>query len=622
MLEEIFYILIEKENSVADINLWEVSYTNICKKLFLEENSDISFITIDSICRIFEKAGYSKKNILIKIWDNIYRNFYKEICNIKCNDILNNYVIEKLHRYLYLNLIFQENDQKNNFSLDKFSSDIYFYFIKDNKSLDNQKQLGRLKNDLYDNIIMFIDYTFKNLNYKIITAYNELCNYTKTLIDNNEYEILKEQFTKLLGKHTWNVEEAKYIFITIIYLYYIALKENLVNADQKVFANKLFEELKNDLSAFMIMYDINSINVEFIENITNRISGWEVLPIKGAKFLFLDKVIEEFFLFYILANQNDINELIKDLNSLITDREFIFYDTYAGKNKEKTIKKYEKFLSLFYSRGNNQENSIETIEKFESALIYIYKITEIRKSKQVSDFEIERLKFNIRTSITSDLENKIKVFNNKRPKKILNFSQEILRVITYTVHLNDENEYIRKNMSISLVEVIKHLIDKKVTYKEIFYNNKEMLNEFFLLVESSDIQVDTLVGYRNYFYGMERQEDFKILESKMNQIKVDGINNIVLAIDSSSFFLNLIDVEVRIDKLTEEEMLQDATLNDEGKYLHNITNDIYLPFEKEELIEYLSSAKRIIKISLNLEYGFNCNEIVSNIGVGIKIKNI
>jgi hypothetical protein len=136
-------------------------------------------------------------------------------------------------------------------------------------------------------------------------------------------------------------------------------------------------------------------------------------------------------------------------------------------------------------------------------------------------------------------------------------------------------------------------------------------------MEYQNIKLDTLIGYRDWFYGMDKQEDFKIFENKMNKIKVDGINNLVLAVDSSNLYLNVVDVEINIEKLTEEEMLASADLNGEGKYLYNITNDIYLPFEKSELVEYLSNSKRVIKVSLSLEYGFN----ESNIGVGIRVIN-
>lgn len=617
-LEDCFITLIN--NGKADIILWEDSYTNICIKLFEQKNGDISSIAVDSVCRIYEGADIRNNlDLILHIWDKIDRDFFKEITNIKPTDLN---IINRLHWNLYYSLRFLDGKQKNNLSLNSYASYIYFILVN-NKQIIDKNELYKFKTTLFETIDMFIHYIFKD-DYRKKIAYNDLCNYSRVLINNGEHEILNETFLKFLDKNNWELDEARYIFIVLIYLYYLSLKEELATQSQKEWASKILKEYQNDISNFLVMYSLSldPINKNLIEDINNQVNGWEIMTEGEAKYCIIDGVVQEFFLFYILANIYDAKDLIEKLRFLISDNEFIFYNTYVGQNKERTRKAYEEFLKIFYARGHSLEESRETIDKFESVLINIYKLSEIEKAKEKnlpSESNFRELEAKLRNSILSSLTPNLELFNHKPPGQLEKYKQEIIRVNTFTAFLTEryELEYLLKEAKNQLVRIICYVIRDKVISERVSIKNKNMLEVFFELVNKVDIDLDTLIGYRNWFYGKQSQEDFQMFESKMKKVKADGINDRVFAVNRSCLFIELEDVDVNIDNLTEQEMIESARIDEHGKYLYNITNDIFLPFEKEELIEYLSNARKIVKVSFDINYGLCCD--MPYIGAGIII---
>lgn len=614
LLESIFEKHICDNNKEKSL-LWENNYINICQILLGYSNAEIAFITIESVCNILKKN--KDKKILLHIWDKIDRQFFEELGNIKHSNLEKSGIILKLHRYLYDNLVIQEDKQNNISSLNNFSSNIYYWLLKNNKQ-GNSRYLEGMKKYLFDAIDVIINYSSKSKEV-ILIAYEELLNYTKTLIDNNEHDAFKNIFKNQLEKNSWNANEIKYILKILIYIYYLALKEELAK-DNRDYANKILSNLKREINNFMVMLNFNKelFSKDFFEEFYDDLRYWERIPIGSAKLCFMDNVINEFLLFYIISRSHyNIEELIGDLDLLIKDNQFIFYNQFVGKNKSQTIKNYEKFLSLFYFRGNEHKESVQTIDKFENALIKVYKINEIMKTKmeQPTEFEIEELIINIKDTLTKDIRHKLQIFYNGKPQNVFLFNQKALTSVTYTAFLNEESKYIQKKLLNYVVRVIVYLTRDKTAYKDVTINSKNLLNEFFELIETTHINVDTLIGYRDWFYGMERQEDFKKLEDKMNKVKADGMSNIILAINSRSLYLNLLDINVRIEKLTESEIIDGLETDQDGKYLYTITNDISLPFTKDELIDYLSNAKRVISVDMVIEYGYKDN----GCGVGINI---
>lgn len=609
-LIELIFGEIDNKNNKSSI-LWEENYINLCN--FLLKNNQIIFI-LESMCRVFEKNR--TKNKVLSFWDKIERNFWDELYNknINFSNIKLNLHIYKLHLELYNNL-YWEQDIKNHQSVTQFSLRIY-YCLKNNKNTTLEDKL-KLKKSLIDHLEILTYYTFKNDEIKKYIIYNELAQYTKTLIDNKEYNIFQEFFKKILSLKNNEQNHLKYIFTICTYIYYLAYKENLISDEQKKAAVDFIELLKEPIGNLLIMLNLDRENFDkiFADDLKNNLEWWEFIPNKKVKTCFMEMVVNEFLLFYILSSPYiSIEYLITNLKILIKDSHFIFYNQFLGKNKEKTIKMYEKFLNLFYKRGNANEEAMKTITIFENALIAIYKINEITKVEEhkIGEQAIDTFIADIKNNIMRKIESKVNIFNYQGSNVNI-FNQPILEIETYTIFLENESSYIEIEELVTqkAFEVLLQLFMPKIILEKTNFMDKDALNKFFEQINICGLAINTLLGYRDWFYGVEGQDKFKAFESKMHQVKLDGMNNIILAIDSEAVYFNLIDIDIKIDNLTEKEMFHNIKV-EEDKYIYNITNDIFLPFTKDELKRYLSLSKRKIKVRLILEYAFK-NEC----GVGL-----
>ncbi|WP_371381436.1 hypothetical protein [Sporomusa aerivorans] len=471
-----------------------------------------------------------------------------------------------------------------------------------------------MKKSLYEAIDITYRYGEISVEMKKV-AYNELCNYTKTLIDNREYDLLKETFIDVVERKTRQNNKESFIFLIFIYLYYLAEKEELVNEKAKEFAIDFINKHKSVINTFLYTAKYSfKIDKNLIDETKSIISSWEIFKTGRAKFVIMDYVVDEFFVFYIVTTEYDVNSLITDFNAIISEREFHFCSTFGSNSKERLRNQYKKFLELFYGKNLSDDALIERIDKLDSALGQVYKISELKKasSNDFSEFEltisskIEQIKI--------EIIDKIAIFKNK-PEQPKFYKKQIMKLNTFP-NLVDINS-LTTEIYHYFLRILIFLVYKKIHVHKVSYDDKDILNKFFDLLNTTKINVDTLIGYRNWFHNFEKEEDFKVFEDQMFKIKAEGFDNLLLTIDSSKFYVHLLDIKIFLEKIPEDDILEMAKLNSEGEYLYNITNDIYLPFKKDELIRYVTNTRRYIVVEVALEYGFI--DETSNIGISFEI---
>lgn len=623
LYHDIFLTIRNRNNLVLpspDIIQWEDAYVNTCKILYKQGNGDISLLAIESTCQILSTNAEAQANIELNLWDKISPDFFNELQNINLSSLDKSSTLYKLHHALYKNLWFEDNNQKNNLTITQYSSNVY-YFLK-RKSKTENDDFYLIKRRLMDFLIMFSTYSFNDERNKQKVAYKEMGYYTKIMIDNAEDAVLKFAFAEWFGHNTFTLDAAKHNMVILIYLYYLSLKEELATPKQKTYATEIAHNNKSAFQSFILWLQErpSDISSEFVEEISSIIKSWEVYQLGKGKFAMMDYVVQEFFVFNFLAGEYEINRLINLLSMLAKDMEFSYFTRFVGSNKARTQKTYEAFLKMFGLEEVVREKASETMEKFESALISVYKTAETNKVNiipPINNAEIEKMIETIQNEIAHELNSIISPFKNNMPKNTMKLDWDFSRIIFTERCLDTQSvESIRKDIKSHLIQSLARMIFKNAAVETVRADDKNMLDVFFSLVESSDVNLNTLIGYRSWFHGFARKEDFTVFESKMKKVRDETVNNIVFAIDERLLYVNHVNVEIRVDPLTDKEIIESAEHRD-GKYFYTVTNDIKLPYNKEELIEHVSKLRRIIRARITCDYGYSTD---SNIGVGIIIE--
>ena len=624
MYNDIFQTIVNREKLVLpcpEIIRWEDAYVGTCTMLYKQGNGDISLLAIESTCQILSTNAENKANFAFNIWDKIGPDFFNEIQSINQISLEKSGTLYKLHRALYMNLWFEGNTLKNNLSIVQYSSNVY-YFLKRKKNTEDE-EFSLIKSRLMDSLNILIRFTIKDDENKKRVAYKELGYYAKAMIDKLEYNILNKAFAEWFAHKNWGPGETKHNLIILIYLYYLSLKEELATEKLKNFATEITKSNRTIFQHFFLwLHDRPTFMTrEYVEEICNVLESWEVFQLGKAKWVMMDYVVQEFILFNLLAGEYGISVLIEKLRELSRDMEFSYYSRFAGSKKADTQKMYEKFLEMFDLKEVVREKPTETMEKFESALTSIYKASESDKVNipSSSNGEVEKTIELFKEEIIHELNGKIEPFKKNKADKPIPFDQAILRFETFTERCLDAEslEFMKESINSNFIGCLARMIYQKSTVEKVKADDKNMLDTFFRLVESSNIEFNTLIGYRNWFHGFARQEDFALFEGKMKKIRDEATNDIVFAIDDRLLYVNHVKVEITVDMLTPKEILDSAEQR-EGKYFYTVTNDIKLPYDKDELIEHVSKLRRIIRVRLRCEYGYSADS--DKIGVGIEIE--
>ena len=74
---------------------------------------------------------------------------------------------------------------------------------------------------------------------------------------------------------------------------------------------------------------------------------------------------------------------------------------------------------------------------------------------------------------------------------------------------------------------------------------------------------------------------------------------------------------IRISYANEEveSILAHCEMREDGKYLLNITNDIFIPFSRDDLIKHVHDTEKVLTLSADIKYRIRADKV----GAGIEI---
>lgn len=458
---------------------------------------------------------------------------------------------------------------------------------------------------------------------------NSQGSYLISLMKYRYKDALRDKFFRYIMKDTHSYDLV-FILSICIYLYYIGYRENetLIARESHDLRNICKELLRENINAIHeIMLECALDNIfteELYRDLNYFMKSWEISPEIGtAKMPIMSNVVREFIILMIVkvAYTEDIIKI--NLNNIVGNNVYSYYSPFL---EDKNIDSTKEKISLFLS-GFNQELKIpkEDVDKkfniFKKAFDELYQKKAIDEARKVNE------KFNADDVITEVELNLLPILSYKIPElkgdisslkegvkpKAISHKFCLLKLYTPTIFCKPD-------------EIFKS-IDRHS--ENILYCNLRQSLEGYLVKEMIDSSqndfdadilknmagsYDCLVGFgfktwkwsflnRNKYYEIEKDKNTYLKHSRPGS---------VLALSSKLLSLCVKDVEV---------VISDASLSDfdndikSDTVLINITNDIWLPFEKNIGEHYIAESKKVVEINCRLEgkvYGDVCGMLISD----------
>lgn len=613
------FLLSKKENTteqkkdIYDMKpFWENSLTYVFQHSFINLKSDNLNYAFEFLNKFYEVLK-SKNLYNFTLWNNIYYSYFKAVSSIDNISEVKTYIFIDLRYYLY-NTIDTSEKENDFYYIYSFSSRLYYTYLY--KLNENIKSNTKIK--LFNEIQFHID-NFTNDDKKTNLLQKELRQYIKVLIDNGEDSVLNETFIKILYVST-NINMNLSLLSIIIYLFYISENEPLVTEELKKFSSKFISDNKNIIASFLYNFDTEIITRENVELIFDYIADWEFIPDKDfvVKSMILVKYINSFLIFLSLYKEHNSEKLKNALESIVGKSSLNFVSNYTRQNNPDSIKDYECIVRNLFDPYISDEDIENDFYRLENLLFDIYRQDEFTKGikRNLKEEKKKELEENINSKLKESILDKINLFNSQ-------IFEGNYKEVTCSININTYTSFIESSMQQDIdfflnklfYSLLKHLIDdKSLIFKNVSYRDKQALVKLFDCIHSLRFNVDTIIGYRDWFYDYEKIENFNELLENSTKIKFPSINNIVV-LDKSKLSLKDLNCSIEIEDVDFDKFIktQEVTINKDGKYLYNITNSIFLPFEKDELREHIKNTRKNIKCVIKYKYDYQGDKI----GAGI-----
>lgn len=613
-------IIVQLYNSISDI----------FEKIVKEHDPRKTYDSILFICNIYDVANENKDHpFYLKLWNYISSNYFMGIKDLSFEQLQDDYVHIQLRYKLYDNIKGLSNDDINVCTVKYYSARIYSALFRSESSFSSSES-EKIKKDIYIHASYAIE-NKKETNDSINKLYaEELCYLHKAIIDYGDCDYITNHYFKKLSYRNISTLSDTIFVVTLIYLYYLSSREKLISDKPlQMIAQKILDTNKSFINSFYYNIDFFELTKLYYHDICAFMRNWECMDFENAKYIVMDIVIQDFFI-YTSLNKSwegfDDNLLSSVVPIMIPKGIFSVYSRYFPNKEYKYIKKeYQQFNKLFLIELDD-ELLMKQILFAQDVFDKIYKDEVLSESREnaITEILLADLKEKSLNKVNSVIIKELTHFNFKPhdSETPVTKADKINRTAIFTdmviSPLWDKEQFenylsnsIHSNIiAFFLNKIFKNLNFQKISFKE---RNKQatLINNF----NSLHINGDILIGNRDRRWNEDDKSLLNDFTSKMINIEYPGINNYYFILDSNLIEFEFNNIRVEYSDLTWNEMLEYCHTDERGKISFNVTNELYIPFEKTELEEYMHNAKRKITIYADIKYRLR----KSKVGAGIKI---
>lgn len=453
--------------------------------------------------------------------------------------------------------------------------------------------------------------------------------YCRGFIENRLTNVIKENiFYRGLSNIYWEISNTEILYYLSIdcYLYYLAEKESEMCIDKKLkkSALKILEDKNvrgiNEYYYFKIGLYINEY-ISLEEDLQSLLKGceWDTKYTNG-KTLIMENVVREFYVFsaLLMYYKNKNGELKLNLKEM----PYIYTNQFLESQKENTIKNLKRFY-FFFTNNNTYDNydfiDID-INKMYNLLDQLikksYKEEEIKKAKEdqekyICDIKLDAVIESIKKKVYNHMENTFNVLNVEKCEDNIQWIStfKLLDVNLFTNMVNDNVvDSMYSDVDASFIGYIIYELKKRKFVTEVkrskWPNDLDYIN--FLKEKNLSILLGNEYVLKNNDYTYTNA--YKEFQSNCQSIYAGYYQSGGLALKKGSLQIRLISVDVSIRPLSLDDAV--AEYNEkEDTFSYNVTNNIYIPFKKEEFIVYINNKRKLLNISMDVEIIVNGNDI-------------
>lgn len=541
-----------------------------------------------------------------------------------------------INKYLLYNLLDNINNDENKSMIASVLYKYFEYIYYNNKINDFVKRKVILSyiNDLIPSQFEDLSGEKNKRQYNIrkITIYG----ISKMLIkcDNKEWfgELVKSiynnnAFDINLDRPSKNYE----IIITLsIYLYYIIVKEEACEEIEKEITNEFLEHKVRSGSKYErnIKELVNEIGVYVWDSYSSikkemPMSGWEYMPKGAAKSMIMDKVIDEYYLFYTIVNIEyyDYEEYINNRFDINDCYRVLAYYNDNGELKDQYISNLSKYMNIYnnnldYKSIDNKVRTIYNITNLLYAKLVICKEKEYYEMQLVND-NVQKLKNDILNGINKS--DKYICKNLKEEYETINYQNNDIStsVLAEKVWLSNGSyeDIILNDIWYGILEII----GRNGYLHEVKYGEDNKIQKLLSFIESKDLKINSIVNnsISNNFYMNYNEKDadktsLKIFEENLNKIHIENKISRGLLIKEQylKIYIDLEDIivsDIENKKISEDILSYKINVN---QYKVNIVKDVSVIFTEEQIKEYFKYKYKVIKIKIKIKHNINKNEVI------------
>lgn len=594
-------------------------------KITFKHNSQKSNNFLMFICDIYGIANKNDENPLhLTIWEDMDKSFFRAIQDLKFEQLRDDGVYYRFHDELCKNLNGREEKYIRDCNIKYYASWMYSLLITNSELQENEKK--RIKQNLYDMLKLALFYRTFNKEDKAFDCLlvYEICNLHKSMIDSGDCEGISKLFFDHVHYNSDKKYHALIYVVTMIYLYYLAKREKLVEDNQLCeYANKILADNHKTYSYFYFDVDLLQLVKNDLPFIKTILRGWEYMNEGEVKWMIIEHVVDDFFVFVSLGKfwEKDLIDTV--VNALAPEAMFPLYDRYFAKDNGDGVKKlYAEFESLI-NKEKDEKLIDEKISILNDVFNQRYRVETINegKKKKITDEQKEWFTQKVISNLNEINAETLKPFkfnHDDSKTEFITLQRQIIYCDLLSYYFFDDktfDEYVKKRIFTEAITSFIRSFIKNVEYKKLYYDDKEKQKTLIDLAQSNDINATVAIGNRDEFWDEEDSGVLKQFTENMQRVKYPGGYNYYFLLDNSLIEFSMEDIAVEYKDPTWDNIKHKCQDGESDNVLYNVTNDIYIPFSKNEVEEYVSNTKQIVIVYANIKLRLKSKKV----GVGIEI---